>query len=115
MSPSVAANAARDVGGRLAVVTLWGTKAGGGSYAALAALTNIPATLIGAMLYEFVFADSSRGEGYVGGPAHILTDTFPSSHYVVSRRVPDWASRACRTQGEWWSDTSQGRTFTSLR
>ncbi|KAK7685269.1 hypothetical protein QCA50_011632 [Cerrena zonata] len=56
----LAANAARDVGGRLAAITIWGTRASGGSYAALAALTNIPATIIGAMLYEFVFADSSR-------------------------------------------------------
>ena len=97
MSPSVAANAARDVGGRLAVVTLWGTKAGGGSYAALAALTNIPATLIGAILYEFVFADSSRGGGYVGGLAHILTDTFLLSDHLVPCRVLDWTSCTRRT------------------
>lgn len=58
--PGVAANAARDVGGRLAAVTIWGTKAGGGSYAALAALTNIPATILGGLFYEFILADSSR-------------------------------------------------------
>lgn len=58
----IAANAARDVSGRLAAVTIWGTAASGGNYAALAALTNIPATLFAAIFYEFFFTDSSRGE-----------------------------------------------------
>ena len=57
----VAANAARDVGGRLAAMTIWGTKAAGGNYAALAALTNIPATLFAYIVYEVFFVDSSRG------------------------------------------------------
>jgi len=57
----VAANSARDVAGRLAALTIWGTKASGGSYAALAALTNIPATIFGIAIYEFFFADYSRG------------------------------------------------------
>ncbi|KAI0065096.1 aquaporin-like protein [Artomyces pyxidatus] len=56
----LAANAARDVGGRLAAITIWGTKAGGGSYAAIAALTNIPATILSYLFYEIVFTDSSR-------------------------------------------------------
>ncbi|KAA1467501.1 aquaporin-like protein [Dentipellis sp. KUC8613] len=56
----LAANAARDVGGRLAAVTIWGTAAGGGSYAAIAALTNIPATILAYIVYELCFADSSR-------------------------------------------------------
>jgi len=38
----VAANSARDVGGRLAAMSIWGMEASGGKYAALAALTNIP-------------------------------------------------------------------------
>ncbi|KAI0785555.1 aquaporin-like protein [Abortiporus biennis] len=63
----LAANAARDVAGRLAVLTIWGLKAGGGSYAALAALTNIPATLFGIMIYEFILHDSSR----VITPGHV--------------------------------------------
>jgi glycerol uptake facilitator-like aquaporin len=56
----LAANAARDIGGRLAGITIWGLKASGGNYAALAALTNIPATLIAVLFYEFFFTDSSR-------------------------------------------------------
>ncbi len=59
---SVAANSARDVGARLMALTIWGTRAGGGPYAALAALTNIPATILGALFYEFILMDSSRGK-----------------------------------------------------
>ncbi|KAI0633651.1 aquaporin-like protein [Trametes polyzona] len=62
----VATNAARDVGSRLMAMTIWGTAASGGSYAAIAALTNIPATLLAVVFYEFVLADSSR----VITPAH---------------------------------------------
>jgi hypothetical protein len=58
----LAANSARDVSGRLAAITIWGTQASGGTYAALAALTNIPATVIAAAFYEFFLSDSSRGE-----------------------------------------------------
>ncbi|EIN03700.1 aquaporin-like protein [Punctularia strigosozonata HHB-11173 SS5] len=56
----LALNTARDMAGRLAVLTLWGTKAAGGRYAAIAALTNIPATMLAAAVYEFMFTDSSR-------------------------------------------------------
>ncbi|THH27705.1 hypothetical protein EUX98_g6482 [Antrodiella citrinella] len=56
----LAANAARDVGGRLAVLTLWGRGASGGSYAAISSLTNIPATLSGILFYEVFLRDSSR-------------------------------------------------------
>lgn len=58
--PGLAANTARDLGGRLAAITFWGTDAAGGSYAAIAALTNIPAIFLAAIMYEFCFADSSR-------------------------------------------------------
>ncbi|KAH9915331.1 aquaporin-like protein, partial [Fomitopsis serialis] len=57
---SLAANSARDVGGRLAVLSLWGLPASGGSYAAIAALTNIPATILGGIFYHFIFTDSDR-------------------------------------------------------
>ena len=57
----MAANSARDVGGRLAALSIWGLKASGGKYAALAALTNIPAMLLAVLLYELFLTDSSRG------------------------------------------------------
>lgn len=58
--PGLAANSARDLGGRLAAMTIYGTQAAGGTYAAIAALTNIPATLLGAFLYELFLVDSDR-------------------------------------------------------
>lgn len=56
----LSANAARDVGGRLVALAVWGPKAAGGAYSAIAALANIPATLAAAFFYEFFFADSAR-------------------------------------------------------
>ncbi|KAJ7121942.1 aquaporin-like protein [Mycena filopes] len=56
----LAANAARDVGGRLVALTVWGKAAAGGSYAAIAALTNIPATLLSCVVYELMLSDSDR-------------------------------------------------------
>lgn len=46
---------------RLMAITIWGTKANGGKYAAISALTNIPATLFATLVYEVIFTDSSRG------------------------------------------------------
>jgi len=59
-SVGVSTNAARDFGGRLAARTIYGSKAWGGPYAAIAALTNIPATMFAYCIYEFVLKDSSR-------------------------------------------------------
>ncbi|KAF7335690.1 Glycerol uptake [Mycena venus] len=56
----LAANAARDLGGRLTALTVWGMPAAGGSYAAIAALTNIPATLLACVVYELMLSDSDR-------------------------------------------------------
>ncbi|KAI0829873.1 aquaporin-like protein [Trametes gibbosa] len=56
----LAANSARDLGGRFAAMTLFGKAANGGKYAALAALTNIPATMLAGVFYELVFNDSTR-------------------------------------------------------
>lgn len=63
----LAANSARDVGGRLAALTIWGKEASGGTYAALAALTNIPAMLLGVVIYETFLTDSDRvvGSGHL--------------------------------------------------
>ena len=58
----VALNSARDLGGRFLVLTIWGTKGSGGSYAALTALTNLLATPIAVLFYEIFLTDSSRGK-----------------------------------------------------
>ena len=42
-------------------MAIWGTKASGGTYGAIAALTNILATGVALIVYEAIFADSSRG------------------------------------------------------
>jgi len=56
----LAANSARDIGSRLMVLCIWGTKASGGPYAAISALTNIPATLLAAAIYDFLLRDCDR-------------------------------------------------------
>lgn len=56
----IAANAARDLGGRFAALTLFGSEASGGNYAAIAALTNIPAILLAGVVHDLVFTDSNR-------------------------------------------------------
>ncbi|KAF5359551.1 hypothetical protein D9756_003402 [Leucocoprinus leucothites] len=58
--PGIALNSARDVGGRLWAMSIWGLKAGGGKYAAIAALTNIPATIFAVAFYEIFLVDSDR-------------------------------------------------------
>ena len=84
--PAVSTNTARDVGARLMVLTIWGLPAGGGSYAAIAALANIPATLLGVAVQEYLLSDSSRG----------AYSYFPSSHLILHPRgavhaPPLWA------------------------
>lgn len=58
--PGVSLNAARDIGGRLAAMTIWGMQAKGTSYAAISALVNIPATIFSVMVYEIFLTDSDR-------------------------------------------------------
>jgi hypothetical protein len=56
-----AANTGRDLGGRMVAIAVWGMKATGPSdYCAIAALTNIPATLFAVFVYECFLADSAR-------------------------------------------------------
>ncbi|KAI5990170.1 hypothetical protein EDD15DRAFT_1184379 [Pisolithus albus] len=54
------ANTARDIGGRLMAITIWGVKASGGSYAAISALTNTPATLLAFAVYDLLLGSSTR-------------------------------------------------------
>jgi len=93
----LAANSARDVGGRLAALTIYGTAASGGKYAALAALTNILSTLIAAFFYEIFLTDSSRvlppaqRDFLFGHKAHLVhregqyTNQGTESHYTASQ------------------------------
>lgn len=56
-SPSLA-NTARDLGGRFACATLYGTSCFPPAYSAIAALTNVLATLVGAGIYTYMFSDT---------------------------------------------------------
>ncbi|KDR76189.1 hypothetical protein GALMADRAFT_464632 [Galerina marginata CBS 339.88] len=58
--PSISLNAARDLGGRLAALTIWGMDAKGDGFSAISSLVNIPATVFAAVLYEIFFTDSDR-------------------------------------------------------
>jgi len=58
--PGVSLNASRDVGARLAAMAIWGRSAAGDNYSAISALVNIPATLLGALIYETFLHDSDR-------------------------------------------------------
>jgi hypothetical protein len=53
-------NSARDVGGRLAALVIWGKGACPPKYSLLAALTNLIATPIGALIQRLFLSDSGR-------------------------------------------------------
>ncbi|SJX62556.1 related to aquaporin 3 [Sporisorium reilianum f. sp. reilianum] len=59
-SSNVAANSARDLGARFVCGMFWGSECFPSSYSALAALTNIPATLVGCAIYTFFLSDTRR-------------------------------------------------------
>jgi len=72
--PGLVANSARDLGGRFMAMTIWGSKAAGGPYSAIAALANIPAMIFAAFIYEFFLTDSDRvvtRGAYEHGMGHI--------------------------------------------
>jgi len=79
----VAANSARDVGGRLANLTIYGLKATGGKYAAIAALTNIPAMIVAVLIYEFFLTDPDRGTRWLCSPS--VTSSSWISFPVIPR------------------------------
>ncbi|KAF8173219.1 putative aquaporin 2 [Mycena galopus ATCC 62051] len=81
----LAANAARDVGGRLTALTVWGMPAAGGSYAAIAALTNIPATLLAFVVYELMLSDSDR----VVPNAHLEVINAHKNHRRMRAPTPE--------------------------
>jgi len=69
----LSANPARDIGARFMAMSIWGTKASGGTYAAIAALTAFPATILAAATYELLLADSSRV--VTSGSREMITNT----------------------------------------
>jgi len=80
--PGVSLNAARDIGARLAAMTIYGMEAKGGAYSAIAALTNIPATLVAAFIYEFFIVDSDR----VVAASHLEFMNHHANHRRLRRK-----------------------------
>ncbi|KAI6034820.1 aquaporin-like protein [Pisolithus marmoratus] len=76
------ANTARDVGGRLMAITIWGPRASGGSYAAISALTNTPATILAFAVYDFLLGSSTRSTFSVAPFifSNVLYATLPPAH-----------------------------------
>lgn len=96
----MSANSARDVGGRLMALTIWGRDAAGGRYAALAALTNILSMIVAVLFYEVFFTDSARGKQ----KKIKLLDNAPSlishlSHPKCTNGLPRWTQGTLGTQG----------------
>ncbi|KAK9898985.1 aquaporin-like protein [Cystobasidium minutum MCA 4210] len=77
---STALNTARDLGGRFAAGVIWGRGAFPADYTALAALTNILATICGAAFQFFIMADSTRPAVHLppASPAVTTTDLPPA-------------------------------------
>ncbi|KDQ11549.1 hypothetical protein BOTBODRAFT_67910 [Botryobasidium botryosum FD-172 SS1] len=92
---TLAANAARDLGGRFAVLAIWGTSSWPGRYAAISALTNIPATILAALFYELFLADSSRvvvkaaREVVANADAHREHKAYKYNLEINRRRTPE--------------------------
>jgi len=77
-------------------ITVWGTKANGGAYAAIAALTNIPATLFATVVYELIFYDSSR----VLPPAQQAFLSGHKAHLEHKHLTPEQQSHAANNGSE---------------
>lgn len=88
----LAANAARDLGGRFAALTLFGQDATGGNYAAIAALMSIPATLLAGVFYELIFNDSQRSTSLVSLfiPDLRMSDRRLIRGIAIVATNPDW-------------------------
>jgi glycerol uptake facilitator-like aquaporin len=95
-------NSARDIGGRIFAVAIWGSKAAGGRYAAIAALTNIPAFVFAGYLYEVFLTDSDR----VLAPAQMELHTYINGH---GRTQPQADNNHTGRSSDEKADTSQTR------
>lgn len=89
-------------------VAIWGSKANGGTYAAIAALTNILTACLSLVVYETLFADSSRGteplnvlpeiQIYLHPPLSLfLAVVHPGHHLHLRAREAETEYRAGKT------------------
>lgn len=64
------ANSARDLGGRFACGALYGSDCFTSDYSAIAALTNVLASLVGAGIYTYFFSDTRSEYIYPSSTSH---------------------------------------------
>ncbi|KAG5720242.1 Aquaporin-7 [Termitomyces sp. T112] len=89
--PGLVANSSRDIGGRLMAMTIWGSGAAGDAYSAISALTNIPAMLFAAFLYELFLTDSDR---VVSHAAYEFGVAHANHRRQVEQRLPQGDAEA---------------------
>ncbi len=90
-SSNVAANTARDLGARFVCGMFWGDQCFPAGYSALAALTNIPATLVGCGIYTFFLSDTRR-------PLRRWRSTTCTRSTCVPSSVPRPCTPRCSTR-----------------
>ncbi|KIJ62804.1 hypothetical protein HYDPIDRAFT_93618 [Hydnomerulius pinastri MD-312] len=102
---AIAANTARDLGGRFMALTIWGTQAAGGPYAAISALTNIPATILAAVVYDLFLGSSTRTLSpnhinFLGAHKKYLEDNSLAPEGYLSALGPDRDAASSRSFDE---------------
>lgn len=80
---TIVTNSARDVGARFACGAIWGSECFPSRYTALAALTNIPASLFGIAIYTFFLSDTRRPPAPIA-LAHILEEEKARHVYATT-------------------------------
>lgn len=79
---AIALNTARDVGARFACGAIYGSGCFPAKYSALAALTNIPATIFAVAIYTFMFSDSRRPPAPIA-LSHLLNEEKEAALYAT--------------------------------
>lgn len=102
----IALNTARDVGARFASAIIWGRKgAFPAQYSALAALTNIAGTLVGASIQTFFLSDTVRPPTQAALAAHHATEHANEAH--LQRVI------TAKENGGYTSGSGMSRIFSS--
>lgn len=84
---TIVTNTARDLGARFACGAIWGRECFPSKYSALAALTNIPASLFGIAIYTFFLSDTRRPPAPIA-LAHML-EHEKETHVLSTSRHDD--------------------------
>lgn len=102
---SVATNTGRDLGARLACGAIWGRECFPAKYSAIAALTNIPATVLAIGAYTFFLSDTRRPPAQLALATHLEEEkqrhlTATSRHDdLIDKRIARTISRGGDASG----------------